>query len=68
LEESCPVSDHHLLTQWHLNDIVRDLNKQAEFLGYRLKDQIFSPNTEICFFRDRQNEFKEFFSQENHLV
>jgi hypothetical protein len=50
-------SDHHLLTQGHLNDLLRDLNlskKQAEFLGSRLKCGIFSPNTETCFFRNRQ--------------
>jgi hypothetical protein len=27
-----------------------------------------SPRKEICFFRNRQNEFEEFFSQENDLV
>jgi hypothetical protein len=68
LEESCPLSDHHLLAQGYLNDIVCDLNKQAAFLYSRLKDRIFSPNNEICFFHNRQSEFKEFFFQENHLV
>jgi len=34
-EASCSSSDHHLLTQGHLNDLLCDLNlskKQAEFV------------------------------------
>jgi hypothetical protein len=43
--------------------------KQAEFLRSRLEEwSLLHPETEIYFFRNRQNEFKEFFSQENELV
>jgi hypothetical protein len=59
----------HLLTQKNLNYLVRDLNlfkKLAELLGSRLKLwNLLHPDTEIYFFRDGQNGFKEFFSQEN---
>ena len=30
--------------------------------------ELLHQDTEICFFSNRQNEFKEFFSQENDLV
>jgi hypothetical protein len=52
-EESFSSCDHHLLTQGHLNDLLRDLNwstKQAEFSGSRLKGVIFSPNTKYVSF------------------
>jgi len=60
-EANCSSSNYHLVIQRHLNELLRDLylsKKQAEFSGSRLKGVIFSPNTEICFFRNRQNEFK----------
>jgi hypothetical protein len=41
----------------------------TELLGTRLKVRsILHPDTETGFFRNRQNEFKGFFSQENDLV
>jgi hypothetical protein len=43
--------------------------KQSELLGSRLKGcNILHQVGEIRFLRKRQNEFKEFFSQENDLV
>jgi len=64
-DASCSSSELHLLTQGDLNDLVRDLNlfkKLAEPLGSRLKVwNLLHPDTEIYFFRNRQNEFKEFF-------
>jgi hypothetical protein len=35
IEESCSSSDHHLLKQGHLNDLLRDLNlfKKTRILG-----------------------------------
>ena len=71
-EASCSSSEPHLLRQGDLNDLVRDLNlsqKQAEPSGSRLKGwNLLLHDTEICFFRNRQNEFKENFFQENDLV
>ena len=67
LQESVlPIN--HLLTQGDLNVIVRDLNlskKQAEILGSRLKR---SSAPEVCFYRGRLEEFKDFFSQEDGVV
>ena len=67
IETRCS-SEPHLLTQGDLNDTVRQFNlfkKQAELLGSRLKgSNLIHQNGETCFFRNRQNEFKEFFSQE----
>jgi hypothetical protein len=43
--------------------------KYAELLDSRLKAwNVLHEDTEIRFFRNRQNAFKEFFSQENDLV
>jgi hypothetical protein len=45
------------------------LKKEAELLDSRLKGRnLLHQDTEIYFFRKRQNEFKELFSQENDLV
>jgi hypothetical protein len=60
-------NEPRLLTQVDLNDIVRDLSlskKQAELLGSRLMRQ----DTKVCFCRRRQEEFKDFFSQEDGVV
>jgi hypothetical protein len=68
LQAPCSSSQPHLLTPGDLNDFVRDLNlskKQAKVLGRVVSSP---PNTEVCSFRNRQNEFKEFFSQENVLA
>ena len=71
-EAICSPFEHHLLTKGDLKDNVLDLNlsnKQAELLGSKLKGRNLSDqDTEISFFRNRQNEFTEFFSQENDLV
>lgn len=62
----------HLVTQGELNDLVRDLNlskKQAELLGSRMKGwNLLHNDTKICFFRNRQEEFQDFYSDENSLV
>ena len=45
------------------------LKKEAELLGPRTKGwNLLHRDTEIYFFRNRQNEFKELFCQENDLV
>jgi len=55
-----------------LNHLVCDLNllkKQAELLSTRLKGwNLLHQDSEICFFRYHNNEFKEFFCEENALV
>jgi hypothetical protein len=55
-----------------LKDLFRDLNlskKQAELLGYRPRGwNLLHQDTDICFFRNGQIEFKEFFCQESDLV
>jgi hypothetical protein len=71
-EASCYSPQPHLLTRGNLNDLVRDLHlskKQAELLDSRLKGwNLLHQDTEICFFRNCQIGFKEFFSQENDLI
>jgi hypothetical protein len=61
-----------LLTQGDLIDLVRDLNlskQQAELLGSSLKGcNLLHQDNKKCFFRNRQNELEELFSQENNLV
>jgi hypothetical protein len=43
--------------------------KQTELSGSRLKWwNLLHQDTEICFFRNRQIEFKEFLTQENDLL
>jgi hypothetical protein len=63
-EGSCSSSEPHLLTQGDLNDLVRDLNlstKEAEILASRLKGwNLLQQDTKVCFFRNRQDEFKCF--------
>ncbi|UYV82677.1 hypothetical protein LAZ67_22000521 [Cordylochernes scorpioides] len=70
--EAGALSEPHLLTQGDLNDLVRDLDlskKQSELLGSRLKGwNLLHEGTKVCFFRKRQDEFQDFFSQENDLV
>jgi len=62
----------NLLTQWDLNDIVRDLSlskKQVELLGSRLKGwNLLRQDTKVCFYRGRYYEFKNFFSLEDGVV
>jgi hypothetical protein len=68
-EASCSSSEPHLLTQWDLNDLVRDLNLSKKRLTSWLKGwNLLQQGTKVCFFRNRQDEFKSFFYQENDLV
>ena len=71
-EANCSPSEAHFLTQVDFNDIVRDLNlskKQAELLGFRRKLwNLLHQHTDVCFFHNHQNEFKEYFPQGNDLV
>jgi len=72
-EASSSSSEPSLLTQEYLNDLVRDLNLSLKKTSWTLKFQtkrveLLHQDTEICFFSNRQNEFKEFFSQENDPV
>ncbi|UYV70340.1 hypothetical protein LAZ67_7002571 [Cordylochernes scorpioides] len=57
--EAGSLSEPHLLTQGDLNDLVRSRLK-----GWNLLHK----GTKVCFFRKRQDEFQDFFSQENDLV
>jgi len=72
LAGACSSNEPHMLTQGDLNDIVRDLNlskKQAERLGSRLKGwNLFRQDTNVCFYRGRHEEFKDFFSQKDGVV
>jgi len=51
---ACSYNEPHLLTQWELNNIVRDLNlskKQTELLGSKLKGwNLLRQDTKVCFF------------------
>ena len=75
-EAICSSSESHLLTQEDLNDLVREFvfkkkkkEKKKVNSGSRLKGcNLLHQDCEICFFCNRQNEFKECFSQENDLV
>jgi hypothetical protein len=71
-EASCSPSETHLLSQGDLIGIVINWNlfkKQAKFLGFRLKLwNLLHQHTDICFFYNSQNEFKEYFPQGNYLV
>ena len=71
-EASGSSSYPHLITQGDLNDLVRDLNlskRQAELLGSRLNGwNLLDKETKVCFYRDRHDEFKQFFSLEDGLV
>ena len=71
-ETSTSSCEPHLLTQGELNDIVRDLKlfkTQAELLGSRLKGRnLLQRDTKVCFFRNRQEEFQDFYSEENDLL
>lgn len=69
LEASCSSFESYLLTQGDLNKLVRHLHlskKPAELLGSILKGwNLLHQDTDICFLRDSQTEFKEFTSQDN---
>jgi hypothetical protein len=59
----------HLSPIYKHNEILKTsviricIKKQAELLGYGLNLGNLHQNTEICFFRNRQNESKKFFTQ-----
>jgi len=65
-ETSTSSREPHLLTQ---GDLVRELKlskKQAELLSSRLRGwNILQKDTKVCFFRNRQEEFQDFYSEEN---
>jgi len=71
-ETSTPSCEPHLLTQGELNELVRDLKlskKQAKLLGSRLRGwNLLQKDTKVCFFRNRQEAFQDFYSEENDLV
>jgi len=71
-ETSTSSCEPHLLTQGELNGFFRDLKltkKQAELLGSKLRGwNHLQKDTKLCFFRNHQEEFQEFYSEENDLV
>jgi hypothetical protein len=64
---SCSPSEPHLLTQGDLKDLARHSNfslKKTELLRSKLKGwNLLHQDNKIYFFRNRQNEFKEFLSR-----
>ena len=71
-EASCYFATPHLITQADLNDLTRDLKlskRQAEILGSRLKGwNLVDKETKVCAFRDRHNDFVDFFSFEQEIA
>ena len=69
---ACSSIGSHLLPQGDLNNDVRDLNlsrKQAGLLGYRLKGwNHLRQDTKVWFYRERHEEFKDIFSQDDGVV
>jgi len=69
---TCSSNEPHLHTQGDLNDIFCDLNlskKQAERLGSKLKSwNLLRQDANVCLYRGRHEEFKEFFSQEDGVM
>jgi hypothetical protein len=61
-----------LFTQSELNDVTRDLGlptEKAELLGSRLKEKNFSAaGTPIYWYRNKEEEFTSYFSQDGDLV
>ena len=53
-----------------LNDLVWDLKlskNQAELLGSRPRGwNLLQKGTKVCYFRNRQEEFQDFYSEENY--
>jgi len=62
----------HVITQGKLNDLVRDLNLskfKAEILGSRLQQwNLLHKSTRISIFRQRHEEFSQYFKLENRVV
>lgn len=72
-EEFCGYNNEpQLFTQPELNDLVRDLDlpkESAELLGSRLKEKnLLAPGTSFSWFRKREKDFLQYFSQEEELV
>ena len=61
-----------MFTQPELNDLVRDLDlpkESAELLGSRLKEKnLLAPGTSFSWYRKRERDFLQYFSQEDELV
>ena len=66
-ETSTSSCEPHLLTQRELNVLVLDLKlskKEAELLGSRLKGgNLLQKDTKVCFFRNLQEKFQDFYSE-----
>lgn len=71
-EERFTSCEPYLLTQGELYDLVWDLKlskKQAELLGSRLKGgNLLQKDTKVCLFRNRQEQFQDFCSEEKGSV
>ena len=69
-ETSTSSCEPHLLTKGELNGLVPDLKlskKQAERLGSRVRGwNLLQKGTKVCYFRNRQEEFQDFYSEENY--
>lgn len=69
IESEC---EHGVFDQDELNDLVRDLGlskELSELLASRLKEKkLLSSGTKITFFRNRDESFRKYFSQEDDLV
>lgn len=65
-------NEPHLITQFELNDLVRDLNlskSQAELLGSRLQQwNLLAKDTRISIFRSRHENIVDFYSMAGNLV
>ena len=68
----CSLSDPQPFNQKELNDLVRDLNlpkESSEILASRLKEKnLLTPETNITFYRTREKNLLQYFSQEKDLV
>ncbi|KAI5696331.1 hypothetical protein M8J76_008968 [Diaphorina citri] len=66
------TSSPQQFNQLELNDLIRDLNLSklaSELLASRLKEKnLLEEGTAVTFYRRRETEFLEFFSQEGELV
>lgn len=66
------AAERGCFNQSELNDLVRDLalsKELAELLGSRLEEKnLICPKTSFYWFRQREIEFKSFFSEDGYLV
>lgn len=66
------ISSGVAFNQEKLNDLVRDMNltkQDAELLGSRLREeQCLTPQTSFSWYRNRDEEYRTFFKQEDDLV